>query len=327
MLAPLTGRYAPYGASLVNAATLALFEAGDGVRLELAPQDTGATARGAANAAAAALAGGADALIGPVTAAGAKAAALVANANRAPIMALTSDRTIAAPGVYPVKRAPEAGAARIVDYAYRQGARRLVAIAPDTALGNSAVRGMQGAALARQMEIVGIAILPADAPVATLQATFRQAVDGVGPDGAIFLPYGPGGLASLRPAINPTAPPLLLGLENWDGARLADAPGLKRAVFAGVAPGPIASFRRRYAAAFGAAPVRDAAVVYDMAAMLGQIAGAGGSVDPAAGPGYRGIEGPFRLTRDGVVLRGYAVVGVQNGRVAAIEPAPTSLGF
>lgn len=327
LLAPLTGRFARYGRNLTNAALLALFDTNRPPGLELRPHDTGGTARGGANAAVAAIADGAAALIGPVTAAGARGAADVANSYRAPIMALTADRSIAAPGVYPSKRAPEAGAARIVDYAYRQGVRRLAAIAPDTGVGRGAVRGMQGAALARRMEVVGMAVLPPDASAAAKQSAFRQAVAEVGADGAVFLPYGPRDLAPFDAAISAAAPPLLLGLEDWDGARLAETPGFARAVFAGVDPIPAAQFRRRFAATFGEAPVRDAALVYDLTAMFGQIAAEGGPVDPARGPGFEGVEGPFRPTRDGIVLRGYAVIGLRDGRPAVLEPSPKALGL
>lgn len=327
LLAPLTGRFARYGHNLTNAAMLALFDATRPPGLELRPHDTGGTASGGANAAVAAIADGATALIGPVTAAGARGAADVANSYRAPIMALTADRSIAVPGVYPSKRAPEAGAARIVDYAYRQGVRRLVAVAPDTGVGRGAMRGMQGAALARRMDVAGMALLPPEASAATKQSAFEQAVAAAGADGAVFLPYPPGDLAPFRAAASPAAPPLLLGLEDWDGARLAETPGLARAVFAGVDPLPAARFRRRFAAAFGEAPVRDAALVYDLTAMFGQIAAEGGPVDPARGPGFQGVEGPFRPTRDGIVLRGYAVIGLRDGQPAVLEPSPKTLGL
>ena len=327
LLTPLTGRFGPYGRNLANAAMLALFDIDRPPGLELRPQDTGGTARGGANAAVAALADGAVALIGPATAPGARAAATVANSYRAPIMALTADRSIAAPGVYPSKRAPEAGAARIVDYAYRQGVRRLVAVAPDNASGRGAVRGMQGAALARRMDILGVAQLPPDAASAAKQSALQQAIAAAGPDGAVFLPYPARELTSLLAAVAPNDPPFLLGLEDWDGARLADTPGFARAVFAGVDPIPAARFRRRFDAAFGEPPVRDAALVYDLTAMFGQIAAEGGPVDPARGSGYQGVEGPFRPTRDGIVLRGYAVIGLRDGRPAVLEPAPQSLGL
>jgi branched-chain amino acid transport system substrate-binding protein len=66
LLLPLTGPQAPLGQALLNAAVMGLFdEAPSGV--EFVPQDTGGTPNGAASAARAAIAGGARALVGPLT--------------------------------------------------------------------------------------------------------------------------------------------------------------------------------------------------------------------------------------------------------------------
>ncbi|WP_158601017.1 ABC transporter substrate-binding protein, partial [Teichococcus wenyumeiae] len=66
LLLPLTGSNAQLGQAMLNAAQLALFEQGS-PGFEFVPRDTGSTAQGAAEAARAAIAGGARVLVGPLT--------------------------------------------------------------------------------------------------------------------------------------------------------------------------------------------------------------------------------------------------------------------
>lgn len=331
LLAPLTGPYAAYGRNLVDAALLAAEENDLERPVELLPHDTAGTAAGAARAVADALGEGVAALIGPVVPDAAPDVVAAAVAARAPLLMLHADRRWLEPGVYAVGHAPEAGATRVVDYAYRRNVRSLAALAPDAAYGLAALRGMQAAAAARSMRIAHVETLAPDAPAAAIGAAVGRALKAAGPDGALFLPYPPealGPFADALAALGADRRPLLLGLETWQSASLAALPGFENAVYAGVDPATTAGFRRRYAARFDTPPARGVELAYDVTAMLahagrtigGQALGPHHLVTPE---GYRGLAGPFRLTRDGVVARAYAIVGVRDGRLETLEPAPT----
>ncbi len=334
LLLPLSGPYADYGRNLLNAAALAMFDMGGVHALDLMPRDTGGRADGAASAAVEVLAHGADALIGPATPAAAANATRAATAHGAPILALTADRRMAEPGVFAMGHAAEASATRIVDFAYRRGVRVIAAIAPEGAYGKAALRGLEGAAAGRGMRVAAIQELPRDANATAIERATAAALAAVAvaPDaeGALFLPFPAEELAPFAAAIQArhrSNPPMLLGLEGWDSALLPKLPGFEHAYYAGADPRLSASFRARYVAAFGEAPARDAALVYDMTAML---AAAGrsatgrrlGAFDLTTAAGYRGVEGAFLLTPEGVVRRTYAVVGVRDGALDVIEPAP-----
>src|SRR5690349_24899911 len=67
LLVPLSGANAELGQAILDAAQLALFEAG-GDRLTLVPRDTGGNANGAAGAARSAIGEGAHLILGPLLA-------------------------------------------------------------------------------------------------------------------------------------------------------------------------------------------------------------------------------------------------------------------
>lgn len=333
LLLPLTGPEAERGRGLLNAATLAVFENRAARELELLPRDTAGAPGRAGAAAVAALASGAAVLLGPVTPEAARYPVESAVAAATPILILTNDRAFAEPGVFAVGPAPEAAATRIVDYAYRQGVRRLAALAPASARGRAALRGLEGAALARRMELARAELIAPGAPTAAIRAAVADALRDMGPEGALFLPFPAAELGPFAAAIQAAGapPPLLLGLQDWADASLPASPGFGRAIYAGADPSAATAFATRYRAAFGTPPVPGAALVYDMTAMLAAAGArasgrAFGAYDVTGGAGYVGVEGPFRLVRDGVVERNLAIVGVRDGRSAVIEPAPTRFG-
>ena len=328
LLLPLSGPYAAYGKSLADAAALALFDARINREIEILPRDTQATAEGAAAAAVDALSAGATVLIGPVTSTGAIAAARATAGSGTPLLLLTSDHTAAEPGVFAAGHAPQAAATRIVDYAVQQGVRAIAGVALDDAAGRAALAGMQAAAAARGVRVAGQAALPAQASGDARRATLASALQSLRGDGALFLPFPAEALRTLNADLSAimSSPAPLLGAPEWDGANLAALPAFARASYAGYDPRLTGSFRQRYQSAYGRPPARGAALVYDLTATVALAAqsarGAGlGSHDLTVAGGFQGVQGPFRLTRDGAALRRYAIIGMRNGRLEIIEPA------
>ncbi len=138
LLVPLSGDAASAGEGLFNAAQLALFQLG-GPDFELLPIDTGGTPEGAAAAARAAVARGADLILGPLFSASVKAAAPVARTAGLPVVAFTTDRSAAGDGVFVFGFLPGPQVERIVAHARAQGLQRFAALAPDTASGRAVV--------------------------------------------------------------------------------------------------------------------------------------------------------------------------------------------
>ena len=154
LLLPLTGPAADVGQSLLNAAQMALFDVGD-ERFVLQPYDTRGTPRGAALAAALAVAHGAQLLLGPVFSASAKAVAPQARAAGINMVPFTTDPSVAAPGVFVIGFLAHEQVRRIISFSRAQGIERFAVLAPATPYGEAVVDAMSqlvpatGAALTR----------------------------------------------------------------------------------------------------------------------------------------------------------------------------------
>jgi hypothetical protein len=123
--------------NILRAAELAIFErAGDDV--VLLPRDTGGTASGARDAANSAVADGADLILGPLFSASAAAAGEVAGEAGVPVIAFSTDETVAGDGVYLLSFPPGEEVRRVTEYVLDQGATRLAFIGPATAYGRIA---------------------------------------------------------------------------------------------------------------------------------------------------------------------------------------------
>ncbi len=136
LLLPLSGRLATLGRGMADAAQMALHDLADR-RFELLPIDDKGTSSGAADAARQAIAAGAQLILGPLLAPSVRAVAPVAEGAGVPVVAFSSDRKVAEPGVYVIGFTPEAEVQRVVEYAGAGGLGRFAALAPDNAYGTA----------------------------------------------------------------------------------------------------------------------------------------------------------------------------------------------
>ena len=134
LLVPLTGPNAERGADLLKAAQLALAVPGSP---SLDVKDTGGSPVGAANAARQAIAAGDTLILGPLTSFETAAVAPVAKPSAIPVLAFTSDRTLAQPGVWVMGLTPAQQVRRLVRAAQDAGKPRIAALLPQTDLGRA----------------------------------------------------------------------------------------------------------------------------------------------------------------------------------------------
>lgn len=142
LLVPQSGENDGLGASLLRAAQMAVFD-GAGPDFTLRPYDTEATPEGARAAAEAAVADGAQLILGPVFAENVATAGAVAREADVPLIAFSTDRTVAGAGVYIMGFPPATQVQRMADYARDQGHRRFAVFAPDTAYGLAVIAALQ----------------------------------------------------------------------------------------------------------------------------------------------------------------------------------------
>jgi ABC-type branched-subunit amino acid transport system substrate-binding protein len=339
--------------AMFDAAQLAAFETGNRQFL-LIPKDTKGDAAGAASAARAAINDGAEIILGPLFADEVAAVAQTARAEGTPVIAFSSDVANAGNGVFLLSFPPEIEIARVTDYAVLKGMSRFGLIAPATAYGNRVSSAFAEAIFLRGGTLVHEERYEQspDAMLAPAKRLAQYAKDVV-PATTGSGPRNPGAdagyvrgyqsvlmpetgtllraLAPLLPYYNVDISKIrLLGVSGWNNPRLAREPALRGGWFAAPDPSITEGFEGRFASAFGEKPPHLASLAYDatlLAARLAQNPRKRGRFDEAAitdPNGYFGADGLFRLTENGMVERGLAVLEIQPSGAKVIDPAPRS---
>ena len=148
LLLPLSaaGQGSVAAQSLRNAAELALGES-QSRELTILVKDDRGTPEGAQAAASQALAEGAELIIGPLFAGSVGAAGGVARQTGKPVIAFSTDTSVATRGVYLLSFLVQAEVDRIVSFAASQGRRSVAALVPETTYGRVAETRLQEAAV------------------------------------------------------------------------------------------------------------------------------------------------------------------------------------
>ena len=334
LILPLSGPGAAVGASLRNAAELALQES-QSPDLKLLVKDDRGTPDGAREAAASAIAEGAELVIGPLFSATVQSAATTARPAGKPVIAFSTDVSVAARGVYLLSFLPQTEVDRIIDATTEGGRRSFVALIPETTYGNAVEAQFREAVARRGGRVVAIERYPAGNPAAAI-GRLAPLMTGPAPQAdALFLPDTPDGLAAAgaaltRAGFNP-ARVRPVGTAVWNDPRVFALPAFQGAWFAAADPVGFAGFGQRYRARFGTDPVRVATLSYDavsLAAALNRQYGSQRFADTTlTNPsGFAGIDGTFRFRPEGTSDRTLAVFEIRGGGTTIVSPAPRALG-
>jgi branched-chain amino acid transport system substrate-binding protein len=347
LLVPLSGPNAAVGRSLLDAATLALYDVADD-DFVLLPRDTKGTPEGALEAFDWALEQGARLVVGPLLSA--EVQALTPRAREAGIamLAFSNDQAAASSHGFVLGIAPQAAIRRMVEFARAQGLEKFVALVPNNALGHASEAAFREALDATEGELVRVERY--DPGTLDASPAVRR-VGQVGPPPpraargeaareppeldfeAILIPDFGDRLAQIASQLHlheiDPARIKFLGIPLWDDARTYREPSLLGGWFAAPPPEGRRNFERQYREVYGRPPPRVATLAYDAVALAAVLArdkgpnGADYSLGVLTNPaGFAGIEGIFRLTPTGQVERGYAVLEVQRGNPRALSPAP-----
>lgn len=342
LLVPLSGSEERIGRALQNAAELALFDTAD-QSFVLRPYDSGGGGDSARAEAAvqAAVADGADMILGPLFGASTTAIAPYARAAQVPVLSFSNDEAVAGDGVYVLGFLPRDQVRRVVNYAEVNGLTRFAAFVPSTPYGRSVASALQSATSEAGVQAVKISYYDPSTPDLTPSVKeftehdrrARQQPPGEVPFQAILLPDGAERLRAIGPMLAyydvDSSNVRLLGTSIWEAGDVTTEPTLVGGWYAAPGPDERAAFDQRYRAAFGSAPPAIAGLAYDATALAAALARdpAAGGFTPArltASDGFAGVNGIFRLRADGLNERGLAVYEVGNGEKRVIDPAPQS---
>jgi len=326
MILPLTqnGAPSPVGVSMRNAAQLAVDEfAASSITLMIL--DDHSTPEGAAQSTQSAIGAGAQLLLGPVFASDVRQAASVAKAAGRPMIAFSTDASVAGPGVYLLSFLIEGYVDRIAQFAVSRGKKNFAVMAPRSEYGDIAVAEFQQTAGRLNTPV---AVIARYAPGQSQEAA--QQVAAAGQIDALFIPEQADAMPGVASALASSGiKTQLLGTGVWNDARVLKLPELQGAWFAAPDNSGFNALAQRYKAKFGSQPTRLATLSYDAVTLAAALARGGGSdrYGPAALTnisGFNGADGVFRFLPAGTNERGLAVMEIDNNAATVISPAPRS---
>ncbi len=276
-----------------------------------------------------ALGEGAELILGPFAASSVLSASPLAKTAGRPMIAFSSDTSVAQPGVYLLSFTPQSDVSRIMSFAASRGKKTIAALLPEGGFGNviAAEYQQQIAALvltagpmqryapgraAEAARALSAQLSGSDALLVTdLTADLARTADGIATSG----------IKGIQ----------LLGTGVWNDLSVLQKPAMQGGWFSAPDAGGFNSFAERYRAKYKSNPTRTATFGYDAVALAAALVRTQGSnrfsqqtlTNPS---GFAGQDGVFRFRADGTNERSLAVLQVTNRAAQLISPAPKGFG-
>jgi ABC-type branched-subunit amino acid transport system substrate-binding protein len=338
LLLPLSGSgsAANIAKALKQAGELALFDL-DNPTVTLMTRDTQGTPAGAKAAAMSAVQAGAELVIGPLFAKSVTAAAGITRAANVPMVAFSSDQTVAGNGVYLLSFLAGRDVPTIVSFAISQGRRNFAALIPKSDYGKIVEGAFRRAVSAQGGQLVAIEQFPLDAnsmlePAKRIAPLTKSEDPSIPPRvDTLFIPVGQQHLPTVS-ALMPyfeidTKKIKLIGSGLWDYANVGREKPLVGGWFPAPDPKGWRAFTQRYVKAYETTPPRLASLAYDAVGIAIALSpGKPGKRYTAQqltrARGFAGVDGLFRLLSDGTSERGLAILEVQKFGARVVRPAP-----
>lgn len=318
------------GQSMKNAAEMALAEF-KSPNIQLLVKDDGGTVQGAQAAAQQAISEGAEIIIGPIFAQSVSGVAQIARASNIPVIAFSTDVSVAARGVYLLSFLPETDVRRIVDFSVSRGKRSFAALLPDNAYGTVVEGAFQQEVSRRGGRVLVLEKYTPDGN--RINEAVRRVSQAANQVDTIFIPDSPDAVPQVVNALVANGVDLrrvqLLGSGLWEDSRISSTGAIEGAWYAAPGATGFSNFSSRYRARFGQDPVRTATLGYDAVALVAALVKTQGpqrfSETALTNPsGFAGIDGVFRFRPDGTNERGLAVLRVTPSGGQVLSPAPQS---
>jgi ABC-type branched-subunit amino acid transport system substrate-binding protein len=322
--------------NLVNAARLAISDL-SGAQVDLRVYNTAGDPTQAANMAIKAVNEGAAIILGPLNGIEANAAGNAVAATGVNVLSFSNNADIAGGNVFVLGTTYPNIAARLANYAVRNGAPRIAIVHDQDVAGNAGRAAMEAAIGRAGGTLAGVFSYElSQNGIATAGPGIADRVRNSGAN-AVFLTATPVGALplisqTLRDNGVTSDMQRFIGVSRWDTPReVLSLPGVQGGWFTLPDPTRYPQFVSRYQAAYGAAPEPIAALAYDGIAAVGALirqgnANAFSTSSLTQNAGFEGVSGIFRFRADGTNERGLAVMQVQNGSAVVVDPAPRSFG-
>src|SRR5215472_11854829 len=315
-------------ASMMKAAQLALYDSNNHDILLMTADDTGSAADAAASARNL-LAQGAEVIIGPLFAQSVNAVAPLARDRGVPVLAFSTDASVAGDGVYLLSFLPQMEVKRVITFAARQGHTAFGAMIPETAYGEVVAKAFNESVTQAGAKIVDVERF---SPSAGAIVEPAKALVKANPD-AVLIAQGGALLRGIAPTLSYKGlnrdRVKLLGTGLWDDPSVGREPLLVGGWFAAPEPDADDAFIAKYKSVYGTSPSQSqlAALAYDAVSLVALLASGQPyrrfTRDALTDPnGFAGVDGIFRLNVDGTVDRGLAILAVTPSGFQVVDPAP-----
>jgi branched-chain amino acid transport system substrate-binding protein len=308
--------------SMLKAAQLAMFDANNPAMV-LMVEDEGNGGAPAAAAARRLLAQGSEVIVGPLFAASVNAVAPVTRDRGVPVLAFSTEKSVAGRGIYLISFLPENEVARVVSFAAQRGHKRFAALVPRNAYGTLAGEALREAVTNAKGETVAVTDFAATVPGG------QNAAREIGAANADALLIAQGGpvLRAMVPVIQGRDKTKLLGTGLWDEDALSRDAALDGGWYAAPEPQASTAFTTKFRSTFDEAPANIASLAYDAVALVALLSNGEpykrftkpALMDPN---GFTGVSGVFRFRPDGASERGLAVMQLTPEGPQVISPAP-----
>jgi branched-chain amino acid transport system substrate-binding protein len=314
--------------TMMHAAELALYNSGNSNIILMSAEDTG-TPEDTAAAARKLLDEGAEVIVGPLFAASVNAVAPLARDRGVPVLAFSTDRSVAGNGVYLLSFQPQSEVKRVVSYAASQGHRKIGAMIPETPYGELVEQIFRQAVPESGATLCAVEHFNPSAGALTEPAA---AIAKAGCD-SILVPQSGSLLRGVAQTLGYSAIDLgkvkLLGTGVWYDPAIQKEGLLTGAWFAAPQPSLDDAFNAKYRATFGSEPQQLASLAYDAVSLVALLANGTPYHRFTQRTltdlnGFSGANGIFRFHSDGSVERGLAVLAVDPAGFTVISPAPTT---
>ena len=249
-----------------------MFDSGNS-RILLITADEGNGGAGAAKAAEQLLAQGAEVIVGPLFGASVSAVAPIARDRAVPVLAFSTERSVAGTGVYLLSFLPQNEVRRVVSWAASKGNRQFAALVPQSAYGDVAQTAFRQSVIAAGGNIVDVQRFVPNAAAVTAPASV---IAKSGAD-AVLIAQGGTVLRAIAPTLSLDGMARdkvkLLGTGLWDNdPALARESSLQGSWYAAPMPNADADFIAKYRAAFVTAPAGLANLAYDAMSLVALLA-------------------------------------------------------
>ena len=332
LILPLSGSASTAGQSMLKAAELAhknISKAG----ITILVKDDASSPSQAKAAASAALAEGAEIILGPLTANQTQSVAEVSRSAGKPVISFSTDTTVASPGVYLMGFLPQAETEQIISYAAAQGKKSIAALIPQSAYGNVVEAALLETASRKGIRIALVERY-AEGQAFTAAKKIVPLVTGDNPEAdALFLPDSGTGMNTVNTALQSAgfnaAKVKLLGTGVWARSGIFSLSMFQGAWFTAPDTSGYHAFVNQYRSQYGNDPVRVASQTYDAVSLVAALVRTQGAQRFSESvltnsAGFAGADGVFRFRSNGTNDRALAIFEVQSGSSRIIRAAPKS---